>query len=340
MNLLTPRSVYYRANSDDPQSQSYDVFEMVSNNSRQEDKKVPYSIYSAPSTTYDPISSVWDYGNDCHTRFVDQDAPLLQPSASAKWFSGWRTGAYSAAFIALISLGINISAAVWLKNHPNAQSNLVEVYNGNCDTVSNLTIWIHLAINFISTLLLGGSNYCMQCLCAPTRPEIDKAHKKGLFLDIAVPSYRNLKHIAYSRRFWWWVLALSSIPLHLLYNSAFYSSLSANDYSIYFVTPDFLNGGNATVPKLYATSYYTGHSLEPLQQQIRTNHPHRFERLEPLACIQSYAQVLLADRRNLVFVTKNNTKLHGYNSTVVGYHYYSFEDAVDPKEGPYEPFDW
>lgn len=70
--------------------------------------------------------------------------------------------------------------------------------------------------NALGTLLLSGSNYCMQVLCAPTRRELDQAHAQGRWLDIGVPSFRNLWRISPKRVVVWWVLGLSSIPLHLL----------------------------------------------------------------------------------------------------------------------------
>lgn len=208
MKLLQPRRTYEHANSDD--QQCYDSLEIISMYGRQDDKKHSYSIYDS---TYSIRGSISESKYDVNSE--DQDT-LLQSSKSATWFSGWRTGAYSAASIALCSLLINIAAAVWLSRHPNADSNLVEVFNGDCNAVSHMDIWVHLLINAISTLLLGGSNYCMQCLCAPTRAEIDAVHPKGVFLDIGVPSYRNLKYIARPRHVLWWALALSSLPLHLL----------------------------------------------------------------------------------------------------------------------------
>lgn len=60
----------------------------------------------------------------------------------------------------------------------------------NCHTTKDLSLWLHLAINVLSTLLLGASNYCMQCLTSPTREEIDKAHGQHVWLDFGVPSVR------------------------------------------------------------------------------------------------------------------------------------------------------
>ncbi|MCJ1458534.1 hypothetical protein MMC28_008907, partial [Mycoblastus sanguinarius] len=92
------------------------------------------------------------------------------------------------------------------------------------------------------TLLVGASNYSMQCLSSPTRGEINKAHNQKIWLDIGVPSFRNLRRLSFYRITLWWLLAVSSIPLHLLYNSAVFSSLSARQYNLFLVTSDFVVG--------------------------------------------------------------------------------------------------
>ena len=56
----------------------------------------------------------------------------------------------------------------------------------------------------------------MQCLTAPTRADIDRAHEKNAWLDIGILSLKNLHYIGYQRLTLWTVLGLSSIPLHLL----------------------------------------------------------------------------------------------------------------------------
>lgn len=90
------------------------------------------------------------------------------------------------------------------------------MFTGDCTISGRSTKAIHLIINLLSSLLLGASNYCMQRLVAPTRKEIDLAHAQNKFLDISVPSTRNLLLISKHRVTVWILLALSSMPLHFL----------------------------------------------------------------------------------------------------------------------------
>lgn len=90
------------------------------------------------------------------------------------------------------------------------------VQQGDCDAVQRFSNISHIIINILSTLLLGASNFAMQCLVSPTRNDIDKAHLKGIWLDIGIPSIKNLRHISVPRLYIWLLLGLSSIPLHLM----------------------------------------------------------------------------------------------------------------------------
>ncbi len=144
--------------------------------------------------------------------------------------------------LAAVVLVINLIFTIWAVLRSGVQNGLGTLQDGSCKSTTTLTFWIHLAINVLSTLLLGASNYSMQCLSSPTRNEIDKAHSQGIWLDIGVPSVRNLRRLSTFRIVLWWLLAISSIPLHLLYNSAVFSSLCTRQYNVFLVSSESLNG--------------------------------------------------------------------------------------------------
>lgn len=118
------------------------------------------------------------------------------------------------------------------------------IYEGNCTTVGNLNLWIHLLINVLSTGMLSASNYCMQLQAAPTRANVNKAHKNEKWVDIGVSSLRNLQYIGPWRRLSWFVLAITSLPMHFLYNSAVFQSLTSFEYTVAVVKDSFLNGSS------------------------------------------------------------------------------------------------
>jgi len=77
-------------------------------------------------------------------------------------------------------------------------------------------------IIILSTVLFPTSNYTMQCLSSPSRDEMKYTHAERRWLDIGVPRVRNLP---WPRIILWRILAISTIPLHLLWNSAVFSTL-------------------------------------------------------------------------------------------------------------------
>lgn len=115
-----------------------------------------------------------------------------------------------------LSLLINVGVTIGTYLGPNKfDGGIANLYRGDCGKNESINTWIHLFINVLSTLLLAGSNYTMQVLVAPTRLEINRAHYRKRWLDVGLQSVRNLFHIIKTRAALWWMLALSSIPLHL-----------------------------------------------------------------------------------------------------------------------------
>jgi hypothetical protein len=111
---------------------------------------------------------------------------------------------------------LNVAATIALRVRWKPDQDLGRIYKGDCNVSQRLSLSLHLVINGLSTLLFSSSNLCMQLLASPTRKEIDEAHRKWRWLDIGVPSIRNLRSIALDRRIAWIILGLSSVPLHFL----------------------------------------------------------------------------------------------------------------------------
>ena len=84
----------------------------------------------------------------------------------------------------------------------------------------------------------------MQILTASIRREIDWAHVKGRWLDTGISSIRNLRWISIEQVFIWILLALSSLPLHLVYHSVVYDILTVNEHDLYISSDSLLT--NAT----------------------------------------------------------------------------------------------
>jgi hypothetical protein len=119
-------------------------------------------------------------------------------------------------FGALVLVLDTVFLAVAIQSRRRGGSVNVSIRAGKCEEVSHINTIAHVSINIIGTLLLGCSSLVMQMLSAPTREDIDAAHSKQSWLDIGVLSLRNVAFFGYARKACWLMLALSSLPLHLM----------------------------------------------------------------------------------------------------------------------------
>lgn len=133
--------------------------------------------------------------------------------------SGYRLSLVGGAVACLITLVINIVVTIWAGTLPDLDNDgrgRRVLYEGSCSKSKGINTGLHVLINLLSSVLLGASNYGIQCLSAPTREQVDKAHARGSYLDIGIVSVRNLGKQSRLTCTLWLTLILSSVPLHLL----------------------------------------------------------------------------------------------------------------------------
>lgn len=204
-----------------------------------------------------------------------------------------------------MALVINLIFTIWAVLTYPVKDGLGTLHDGSCKKTTSLMFWIHLAINVLSTLLLGASNYSMQCLSSPTRNEIDKAHSKGIWLDIGVPSFRNLLRLSRYRILLWWLLAISSIPLHLLWNSAVFSRLSSRTYNVYVVSSEWSIG--APINYTMGTNPDDPDS-DPDYVLLRQYQEDQalLSKLEIQACLDAYSKPFISAYKDLILVSNTS----------------------------------
>ncbi|KAK4499429.1 hypothetical protein PRZ48_009943 [Zasmidium cellare] len=165
-------------------------------------------------------------------------------------------------------------------------------------------------------MLLGASNYTMQALVAPTRAETDRAHAEGGWLDIGVASIRNLFKIKRHRTILWAVLGLSSMPIHLLYNSAVFETIGANPYIATVASPAWINGGDlSTVVQITIPSSLEQHipfhesDMRERAMSIRNmfqanlHNTSRVQNLSTQECISTYSPSFVSRNNHVVAIT-------------------------------------
>ena len=140
----------------------------------------PYRALETPTANLETPSSPLKSPSSGRSRAPsDVSKPLPQVPIS-RW-SGWRFSVASGCGATIFVLICNIALAGWSSGKPKSNTNNLLLYTGDCAEMKRIDTLSHLAINVLSTILLGASNYSMQVLVAPTRENIDAAHPQGRY---------------------------------------------------------------------------------------------------------------------------------------------------------------
>ncbi|KAJ4415685.1 hypothetical protein N0V85_002611 [Neurospora sp. IMI 360204] len=138
-----------------------------------------------------------------------------------RWTAGWRAGvglnAFLAGLILLVGVICLVILAAW--KGKDVFKGRILLYEGSCSTISAIDWGLHGVINSLGVVLLAGANYTFQVLSSPTREEITAAHDKKKWLDIGIPSFRNLGYVAKNRSLFAVVVLLAAIFTQVILSS-------------------------------------------------------------------------------------------------------------------------
>ncbi|MCJ1268780.1 hypothetical protein MMC22_008668 [Lobaria immixta] len=198
--------------------------------------------------------------------FSDHHSPTnIKSTAKIRsHFVGWRFGIISGSVSVFVVLVLNLSFTLWTLSRGGIENQRGILHDGDCDEVRKLNIVAHLIINIFSTVILASSNYCMQCLSAPTRAEIDKEHAQGK-----------------------------------CYNSVIFASISTNNYSVALVNRELIDATsiegllNAVNGSYLESEGATLSLLSDLHQAARSG---SLERMDNSHCIQAYAHATYPEK--------------------------------------------
>ncbi|KAG4441757.1 hypothetical protein IFR05_002748 [Cadophora sp. M221] len=214
-----------------------------------------------------------------------------------------------------ITLVLNGIFAIIVLSYPGDRTSKL-LLEGSCASTDRFNAVIHIAINILGMVILASSSYCMQILTAPTRADIDKAHSQFIRLDIGVSSVRNLRHLPWVRAFLWCCIVLTSIPIHLFYNSIVFSGVKINQYAILSVTSSFMDenalksvdwaGFNTTGPKFTTALNPNRKIISEMHQQLYSGN---YTKLDELDCVDAYAPQLQTGHGNVILVSNVTGKL-------------------------------
>ncbi|KAJ9613924.1 hypothetical protein H2200_002060 [Cladophialophora chaetospira] len=249
---------------------------------------------------------------------VDTDPRSVQLSGlRSRWrLQGWRFGVFIslvAVTICLLAELVMLICAMTLNLPQGDKDGIGLLYVGNCAKVERINTLLAIPLNIIATVLVATSNYVMQCLSAPSRKEVDEAHAKGSFLNIGIPSVHNLLQKLSWNSFLWLTLVLTTVPIHLLLNSAFFGALQANNYGVAVAESTwgsrdyqslgfgFFNSseGESQVDN-FASSIWDW-------EQLPQSRGDRIELLSRDDCFARYSTPLQSKASNVVVITKQQT---------------------------------
>ncbi|KAI0110771.1 hypothetical protein GGR51DRAFT_569412 [Nemania sp. FL0031] len=195
------------------------------------------------------------------------------------------------------------------------------LFFGSCSTATNLNTTVHIALNILSSLLLGAGNYCMQILVAPNRREINLAHKAGAALEIGVSSIKNLRFIDRKRTMLWGLMGFAATILHLFWNSAIFVSLPVVSIPRALVTTDFASSkDNWTISYAdapWSTLNDTWFDLSPVYDlQAEAD---GFTRLDWRTCLDRYVDPFNATGSIIVVMANLTTAQNSGSSLIDGW---------------------
>ncbi|KAI1363998.1 hypothetical protein F5Y08DRAFT_353847 [Xylaria arbuscula] len=153
--------------------------------------------------------------------------------------------------------------SIWVGTVHKAQAGLVfTLQTGSCSAAESINFWVHLVVNGIASTLYAISSFVMQRLAAPSREDIDRGHNQTPLLTTKIGSLAigNFIVLSKKRLVVFFLLWISSLPLHLLFNSVIvYTATNAEWPSIVFMVSEeeFRNTvSNTSTPVISSVRQY------------------------------------------------------------------------------------
>ncbi|PLB44995.1 hypothetical protein P170DRAFT_458593 [Aspergillus steynii IBT 23096] len=214
------------------------------------------------------------------------------PGKNKGLFEGWKFTIFLAFTSSVVVLLFNVAFLLFTTIRTQMGQDAA-LARGNCDRVHRLSTGLHWMINALSTILLASSNFGMQVL-----------------LDIGVPSIGNLFRVSFHRTLLWFCLSLSSLPLHVFYNSAVYYQTAVPAYDI-FVGPGSLGQMDLSDVHLINQTMDSGIG-DSLQELFYAAKNGTLKHLDSAACVTAFGQTYQTSYGRLLLVSENESN-SGYS---------------------------
>lgn len=110
--------------------------------------------------------------------------------------TGWRRGVVVNSLVAVVPLLALVVCVALAATTGRLFGRPGPVTEGRCRSVARVNVGIHAVTNVVGMGLVAAAAYVAQILTSPTREEVSRAHARDGWLDIGVPSVRNLGSIS------------------------------------------------------------------------------------------------------------------------------------------------
>lgn len=140
-------------------------------------------------------------------------------SKARKFMTGWRGGIALNMSLAVVCLLVAIVAVILAATTKRLSGQPETIFEGKCGRARSIDLGLHALINVFAFFFIAAGNYVAQVLASPTRTEVQSAHSKQKWLDIGIPSLRNLAGISKGRGLLCAVIVLAAVSIHVVYNS-------------------------------------------------------------------------------------------------------------------------
>ncbi|OHE95279.1 hypothetical protein CORC01_09424 [Colletotrichum orchidophilum] len=214
--------------------------------------------------------------------------------------SGWRAGialniiiGFAILIVAIVCLVLALVVVGMVRGES-------IIFKGSCAAADQLKIGLFVAINVITIVLLSAANYVFQVLSSPTRIEIEMAHDGRRWLDLGIPSFRNLRFVSKPRVVMTAIIMLAAVGTQVIYNAVIFSTQPGYAHQVVFVTQEFLASGQFSNTSETNAGGLSRSDILDLQDLASRNQLTNFTNAE---CAREFGGVYQSDFTAVVLVT-------------------------------------
>ncbi|KAH7149681.1 hypothetical protein B0J13DRAFT_312580 [Dactylonectria estremocensis] len=226
------------------------------------------------------------------------------PSTVRKLTTGWRGGVTLNALLALLVFVAAIVCLALAAANGKISGGGSSVVDGDVGKVRSANWGIHAVVNVFAIVLIAGANYVVQILTSPTRCEVDIAHEKFNWVDIGIPSLRNLGLISSTRAALSATLLVLAVGSQIIYNALIFSSHSAAATNMALVSTSFIESGS--ISSKVDFNGMSRSELVKLQTQAKDDN---LIRLTPKECISTFNDLFQTEYDAVLIISKSGTNL-------------------------------